>query len=131
MPIYEYQCQQCEERTEVMQRISDDPLTRCESCGGDLKKLISAPAFQFKGSGWYVTDYARKDGDKGSSSGSDGGKTTAPESGGDAKSSSGSGSDGGSSSGGGSDSGSTGKSASSSKDSGGSKSSSGGGSADS
>lgn len=62
MPIYEYQCQQCGERSEVLQRISADPLTRCESCGGDLKKLISAPAFQFKGSGWYVTDYARKDG---------------------------------------------------------------------
>lgn len=43
-----------------MQRVSDPPLTTCEACGGDLKKLISAPAFQFKGSGWYVTDYADK-----------------------------------------------------------------------
>jgi len=60
MPIYEYQCLECLERTEVMQRVSDAPLTTCEKCGGSLKKLISAPAFQFKGGGWYVTDYARK-----------------------------------------------------------------------
>ena len=70
MPIYEYQCQDCGARSEVLQRMSDDPLTTCEICGGTLKKLISAPAFQFKGTGWYVTDYAdkgKKDGDKGSS----------------------------------------------------------------
>lgn len=60
MPIYEYQCLKCGERSEVMQRVSDAPLTTCPECGGELKKLISAPAFQFKGSGWYVTDYARK-----------------------------------------------------------------------
>ena len=60
MPIYEYKCQSCGQHIEVMQRMSDDPLTTCESCGGELKKQISAPAFQFKGSGWYVTDYARK-----------------------------------------------------------------------
>lgn len=60
MPIYEYQCQSCGERREVLQRISDPPLETCDECGGDVRKLISAPAFQFKGSGWYVTDYARK-----------------------------------------------------------------------
>lgn len=60
MPIYEYQCQSCGRLDEVMQKMSDPPLTTCEECGGDLKKLISAPAFQFKGDGWYVTDYARK-----------------------------------------------------------------------
>lgn len=85
MPIYEYQCQQCEHRSEVLQRMADDPLTTCERCGGALKKLLSAPAFQFKGSGWYVTDYARKDADKGggtsgkessSSGGSEGGSSS-------------------------------------------------------
>ena len=60
MPIYEYECQACGERVEVLQRVSDEPLAECESCGGELKRLISPPAFQFKGSGWYVTDYARK-----------------------------------------------------------------------
>lgn len=60
MPIYEYQCRSCGERREVLQRISDPPLEICDECGGEVRKLISAPAFQFKGSGWYVTDYARK-----------------------------------------------------------------------
>ncbi|MEM7585046.1 MAG: FmdB family zinc ribbon protein [Acidobacteriota bacterium] len=64
MPLYEYQCQSCGDLSEVMQRMSDPPLTTCEVCGGELKKLISAPAFQFKGSGWYVTDYADKGGKK-------------------------------------------------------------------
>jgi len=62
MPLYEYHCQQCGYRFEALQRFSDDPLTTCEKCGGQLKKLISAPAVQFKGSGWYVTDYAGKKG---------------------------------------------------------------------
>ena len=60
MPLYEYQCKACDDLTEVMRRFSDPPLDTCEKCGGELKKLLSAPAFQFKGSGWYVTDYARK-----------------------------------------------------------------------
>lgn len=60
MPIYEYECQSCGRRTETLQRMDDPPLTVCETCGGELKKLISSPAFQFKGSGWYVTDYAGK-----------------------------------------------------------------------
>lgn len=59
MPIYEYECLACRARTEALQRISEPPLTTCRECGGALKKLISPAAFQFKGSGWYVTDYAR------------------------------------------------------------------------
>jgi len=59
MPIYEYVCQSCGRKTEVLQRISEKPLKICPHCGGKLKKAISAPAIQFKGSGWYVTDYAR------------------------------------------------------------------------
>ena len=57
MPIYEYQCTQCKDRHEVIQRFSDAPLTHCPSCGGDMKKLPSSPAIQFKGSGFYKTDY--------------------------------------------------------------------------
>ena len=62
MPLYEYACEACGRRNEALQRLSDPPLTVCPHCGGKLKKLVSAPAFQFKGSGWYVTDYARKSG---------------------------------------------------------------------
>lgn len=58
MPLYEYQCIQCGERVEVIQRLSDPPYAHCPKCGGDMKKLFSAPAIQFKGSGWYKTDYA-------------------------------------------------------------------------
>lgn len=60
MPIYEYECESCGRRTEAIQRFDDPPLTTCEACQGDLKKLVSAPSFQFKGTGWYVTDYAEK-----------------------------------------------------------------------
>ncbi len=62
MPIYEYQCQECGQRTEELQRLDDPPLKECRQCGGPMRKLVSAPAFQFKGSGWYVTDYAGKGG---------------------------------------------------------------------
>ncbi len=65
MPIYEYQCQSCSRQTEALQRISDPPLETCDECGGALEKLISAPAFQFKGSGWYVTDYGKGTNGKG------------------------------------------------------------------
>jgi len=58
MPIYEYECEKCKTQTEVFQKVSDKPLKKCSKCGGRLEKLISAPAIQFKGSGWYVTDYA-------------------------------------------------------------------------
>lgn len=57
MPIYEYECLQCGKRTEWLQRMSDPPLAACPQCGGKVRRLISAPAFQFKGSGFYKTDY--------------------------------------------------------------------------
>ncbi|MGB8771149.1 MAG: zinc ribbon domain-containing protein [Candidatus Korobacteraceae bacterium] len=60
MPLYEYQCKKCHSLTERIQKFSDPPLTVCPHCGGELEQLISAPAVQFKGSGWYVTDYAKK-----------------------------------------------------------------------
>ena len=60
MPIYEYECRKCKAHTEAFQKVSDKPLTKCPKCGGRLEKRISAPAIQFKGSGWYVTDYAGK-----------------------------------------------------------------------
>jgi putative FmdB family regulatory protein len=60
LPLYEYQCKACDRRLEVLQRLAEPPLTTCPECGGELRKLVSAPAFQFKGEGWYVTDYARK-----------------------------------------------------------------------
>ena len=63
MPIYEYQCAKCGEHLEALQQVSEPPLTTCPECSGELKKLLSAPAFQFKGSGWYVTDYAGKGGE--------------------------------------------------------------------
>ncbi len=62
MPLYEYQCESCEHRFEVIQKFSDAPVTTCPKCGGTVKRLLSSPAIQFKGSGWYITDYARKSG---------------------------------------------------------------------
>jgi len=64
MPLYEYRCEVCGSVIEVIQRFSDAPLELHESCGGRLEKLISASAFQFKGSGFYITDYARGNGGK-------------------------------------------------------------------
>ncbi len=64
MPIYEYQCRRCGEITEVMQKFSDKPLIQCPSCKGKLTKIISNCSFQLSGSGWYVTDYAKKDSGK-------------------------------------------------------------------
>lgn len=58
MPIYEYQCTDCKQRHEMIQKISDPPMTHCPNCGGAMKKLMSSPAIQFKGSGFYKTDYA-------------------------------------------------------------------------
>lgn len=60
MPLYEYQCDKCAHRFEVIQKFSDAPIEVCPKCGGPVKKLLSSPAIQFKGSGWYITDYARK-----------------------------------------------------------------------
>ena len=61
MPLYEYQCDACAHRFEAIQKFSDPPIATCPKCGSAVRKLQSAPAFQFKGSGWYVTDYAKKD----------------------------------------------------------------------
>ncbi|MDH7513238.1 MAG: zinc ribbon domain-containing protein [Clostridiales bacterium] len=60
MPIYEYICSRCGSHLEAVQKVSDPPLQECQVCGGILKKIISPPAIQFKGNGWYITDYARK-----------------------------------------------------------------------
>jgi putative FmdB family regulatory protein len=62
MPLYEYKCGSCGDVFEVIQKFSDEPLTVHEKCGGPLERLVSAAALQFKGTGWYVTDYARKNG---------------------------------------------------------------------
>jgi len=72
MPLYEYLCDACGHRFEVIQKFSDPPPERCPKCGGSVHKLQSAPAFQFKGTGWYVTDYARKDTGGGAQSSSKG-----------------------------------------------------------
>ena len=69
MPLYEYLCEACGERTEFLQRFADAPEVTCPKCGGAMRKLPSAPSFQFKGSGFYQTDYARKAGEKEGSSG--------------------------------------------------------------
>ncbi|MBI5099464.1 MAG: zinc ribbon domain-containing protein [Nitrospirae bacterium] len=61
MPVYEYKCTKCDKKFEVMQKITEDPLTVCSSCGGVLKKLITNTSFVLKGSGWYVTDYPSSD----------------------------------------------------------------------
>jgi putative FmdB family regulatory protein len=70
MPLYEYQCDECHHRFEKIQKFSDPPVDVCPSCGkGPVKKLLSSPAIQFKGTGWYITDYAKR-------SGTDAGKTS-------------------------------------------------------
>lgn len=79
MPLYEYQCKKCKHVFEKIRKFSDPPLKKCPECGGAVEQLLSAPAVQFKGSGWYVTDYARK---------SDGGSSKAAESGGEESSAS-------------------------------------------
>jgi putative FmdB family regulatory protein len=65
MPVYEYQCLKCGSRFEEIQKFSDEPIRKHDGCGGKVNRLLSAPAFQFKGSGWYITDYARKGKDGG------------------------------------------------------------------
>ena len=60
MPLYEYQCKKCHHRFERIVKFSDKPMKKCPDCGGPVEQMISAPAVQFKGSGWYVTDYAKK-----------------------------------------------------------------------
>lgn len=68
MPLYEYQCDACEHRFEKIQKFSDPHVDVCPKCGGVVKKLVSSPAIQFKGSGWYITDYAKKSSTDASSS---------------------------------------------------------------
>jgi putative FmdB family regulatory protein len=67
MPLYEYQCKKCGHRFEKIQKFSDKPIKKCPECGGAVEQVVSAPAVQFKGSGWYVTDYAKKSHSSGSS----------------------------------------------------------------
>jgi putative FmdB family regulatory protein len=80
VPLYEYQCARCG-RFEVIRKFSDEPLVTCPTCGGEIQKLFSAPAIQFKGTGWYITDYARKStggeaAGKGGSKSGEGGSTS-------------------------------------------------------
>lgn len=88
MPLYEYQCEKCGDIFEAMQKFSDEPIKVHEKCGGDVRRLLSAPALQFKGSGWYVNDYAKgsssspsSKSDSESTSKSDGGKSESTNSG--------------------------------------------------
>jgi putative FmdB family regulatory protein len=76
MPLYEYECEACHNRFERIRKFSDPPVDTCPTCGkGPVRKLISSPAIQFKGSGWYITDYAKKSSsDAGSTGGSGGDK---------------------------------------------------------
>jgi len=72
MPLYEYRCEACEHQFEVIQKFSDARIAVCPKCAsGPVVKLLSSPAFQFKGTGWYITDYARKDGAKSGSTDAD------------------------------------------------------------
>jgi putative FmdB family regulatory protein len=73
MPLYEYECKKCGHRFEKIQLYSDKMVKKCPECGGQVEQMISAPAVQFKGSGWYVTDYAKKPSSPGSSGGGDSG----------------------------------------------------------
>jgi len=61
MPLYEYQCDACGSRFELIRKFSDPPLEKCPTCGGTVQKLVSSPAFQFKGTGFYITDYGKKE----------------------------------------------------------------------
>ena len=73
MPLYEYECKKCGHRFERIQKFSDAMVKKCPDCGGKVEQMISAPAVQFKGSGWYVTDYAKRSGS--SSNSESGGKS--------------------------------------------------------
>ncbi len=75
MPLYEYRCLKCARHVEKIERLSGPHLKKCPHCGGRVESVLSAPAIQFKGTGWYVTDYARK------TSGGDGAKSVGTEKG--------------------------------------------------
>lgn len=71
MPLYDYLCKKCGHRFEKIQKFSDPEIKECPQCGGEVERLLSAPAVQFKGTGWYVTDYAKKSGGSATSGSSD------------------------------------------------------------
>ncbi len=81
MPLYEYECQKCGRRTEKIEPVSGPHLKKCPHCGGKVERAVTAPAIQFKGSGWYVTDYAGKNAakDAGGAEKSDGDKKETPK----------------------------------------------------
>ncbi len=79
MPLYEYQCTVCGHRFEVIQKFSDRPVKKCPQCGKAVERLVSSPAIQFKGTGWYVTDYAKRSGPLDSKSESADGQQSAKE----------------------------------------------------
>src|SRR5512141_2078276 len=81
MPLYEYQCESCESRFEKIQKFSDPPVEVCPKCGGKVKKLPSSPAIQFKGSGFYITDYPKKSSSEASKAGTSQGKSDSSSSG--------------------------------------------------
>lgn len=60
MPLYEYKCSECNAVFEVLQKLNEAPIKKCITCGGEVHKLVSSPAIQFKGTGWYITDYPKK-----------------------------------------------------------------------
>lgn len=78
MPLYEYECKKCHHRFERIVKFSDRPMKKCPDCGGPVEQTITAPAVQFKGSGWYVTDYAKKPSASASSSNGDSGSKKEP-----------------------------------------------------
>jgi putative FmdB family regulatory protein len=94
VPIYEYQCDECGASFEVMQRMSDDPLTECEKCGGTLRKVLHPVAIHFKGSGFYTTDYGKGSGRRGGGKDAGAGDTSSGSSESSSESSSGDGSPG-------------------------------------
>src|SRR5438034_11290137 len=79
MPLYEYECKKCHHRFERIQKFSDPHVKKCPDCGGPVEQVISAPAVQFKGSGWYVTDYAKKSSAASSSNSSKGDSSSTKE----------------------------------------------------
>jgi len=79
MPLYEYECKKCHHRFERIQKFSDPHVKKCPDCGGPIEQVISAPAVQFKGSGWYVTDYAKKSSAPSSSNSSNGDSSSKKE----------------------------------------------------
>jgi putative FmdB family regulatory protein len=79
MPLYEYECKKCHHRFERIQKFSDRHLKKCPDCGGPVEQMISAPAVQFKGTGWYVTDYPKKSSRDSSRNGDSGDKSTSKD----------------------------------------------------